>query len=367
MEQKRPSIPMQVQAFRRRRWRLSWPWVLAAVLVALLLIWLVSRYSGKSTPQTSTPVSVTQVAGPPWQMGNPEGRFTLTLYADLECPFCRSYFPVLAVGWPATRTWPCNGTTSRWPRMSRPRLPKRAWRSAPANLAAMPPSGRLSSGSMPTRAATARACPRTCGTPTYASHRAVSGERTARGADPHPDGGSHEQRRDRHAVAAAARSRNRQGDPTAGSDRGRCLAVGHGHARGRRSRRHTYYIGNACRRRRRHAQVAPVFKATAQSTALTETRSPRILAANDHRCRGDGCTLFVPQRACPPRARALRSHRLGFAMSFVVNDSCLESLSAIAAQHEDWIIQQAIALLEKRVSKRVRNSSTPRPCATTCA
>ncbi|HDL5295246.1 TPA: thioredoxin domain-containing protein [Pseudomonas aeruginosa] len=95
MEQKRPSIPMQVQAFRRRRWRLSWPWVLAAVLVALLLIWLVSRYSGKSTPQTSTPVSVMQVAGPPWQMGNPEGRFTLTLYADLECPFCRSYFPVL--------------------------------------------------------------------------------------------------------------------------------------------------------------------------------------------------------------------------------------------------------------------------------
>lgn len=28
-------------------------------------------------------------------MGNPEGRFTLTLYADLECPFCRSYFPGL--------------------------------------------------------------------------------------------------------------------------------------------------------------------------------------------------------------------------------------------------------------------------------
>ena len=38
-------------------------------------------------------------------------------------------------------------------------------------------------------------------------------------------------------------------------------------------------------------------------------------------------------------------------MSVVINDSCLESLSAIAAQHEDWIIQQAIALLEKRVFK----------------
>ena len=53
-------------------------------------------------------------------------------------------------------------------------------------------------------------------------------------------------------------------------------------------------------------------------------------------------------------------------MSFVVNDSCLESLSAIAAQHEDWIIQQAIALLEKRVFKAGAKLLDPRPCAT-CA
>ena len=38
-------------------------------------------------------------------------------------------------------------------------------------------------------------------------------------------------------------------------------------------------------------------------------------------------------------------------MSFAVNDSCLESLSAIAAQHEDWIIQKAIVLLERRIFK----------------
>ncbi len=38
-------------------------------------------------------------------------------------------------------------------------------------------------------------------------------------------------------------------------------------------------------------------------------------------------------------------------MSFVVNDSCVESLSAVAAHHEDWIIQQAIALLERRIFK----------------
>lgn len=38
-------------------------------------------------------------------------------------------------------------------------------------------------------------------------------------------------------------------------------------------------------------------------------------------------------------------------MSFVIADSQLESRSAIAAKHEDWIIQQAITLLEHRVFK----------------
>jgi protein-disulfide isomerase len=94
------SIPMQVQAFRRRRWRSRWLWALIAVLAALLLIWLLliwlpSRSSGESSQQVPTPGNTAQEAGPPWQMGNPKGRFTLTLYADLECPFCRSYFPLL--------------------------------------------------------------------------------------------------------------------------------------------------------------------------------------------------------------------------------------------------------------------------------
>ncbi len=38
-------------------------------------------------------------------------------------------------------------------------------------------------------------------------------------------------------------------------------------------------------------------------------------------------------------------------MSLVIADSRPESLTLIAAQHEDWIIQQAIALLEQRVFK----------------
>ncbi len=95
MKPKRPSIPIQVQAYRRRHGRPRWPWALAAALVLLLLIWFVSRPPGESSPQPPTPVSTPQVDGPPWLMGNPDGRFTLTLYADLECPFCREYFPQL--------------------------------------------------------------------------------------------------------------------------------------------------------------------------------------------------------------------------------------------------------------------------------
>lgn len=53
-------------------------------------------------------------------------------------------------------------------------------------------------------------------------------------------------------------------------------------------------------------------------------------------------------------------------MSFAVNDSCLESLSAIAAQHEDWIIQQAIVLLERRVFKLDRASANRPLYGTTC-
>lgn len=31
----------------------------------------------------------------PWVFGRPDARFTLIEYADLECPYCRAYFPVL--------------------------------------------------------------------------------------------------------------------------------------------------------------------------------------------------------------------------------------------------------------------------------
>lgn len=33
--------------------------------------------------------------GPPWLLGRNDARYSLTLYADLECPFCKAYYPVL--------------------------------------------------------------------------------------------------------------------------------------------------------------------------------------------------------------------------------------------------------------------------------
>lgn len=46
-------------------------------------------------------------------------------------------------------------------------------------------------------------------------------------------------------------------------------------------------------------------------------------------------------------------------MSYTVTDSSPESLALIAAQHEDWIIQQAITLLERRIFKAGPCLSTP--------
>jgi len=92
MEPKRPAIPIEMEVFRRPR---RWHWALAAVLAAALAIRFMSMPSGESAPRSAASVGAAPVAASPWRLGNPEERFTLTLYADLECPFCRAYFPVL--------------------------------------------------------------------------------------------------------------------------------------------------------------------------------------------------------------------------------------------------------------------------------
>lgn len=36
-----------------------------------------------------------RLPGPPWVYGHMDARFTVIEYTDLECPYCRAYFPVL--------------------------------------------------------------------------------------------------------------------------------------------------------------------------------------------------------------------------------------------------------------------------------
>lgn len=78
----------------------------ASVAVLLVVALIAAAWLGLQ-PQTPTadPVSLSaettaapapaSASGPPWRYGRDDARFTVVECADLECPFCRAYFPVL--------------------------------------------------------------------------------------------------------------------------------------------------------------------------------------------------------------------------------------------------------------------------------
>ena len=60
--------------------------------------WLLLRASDpavKFTHPYTTKAGPPKPAGPPWLYGRSDARFTVIGYADLECPYCRAYFPAL--------------------------------------------------------------------------------------------------------------------------------------------------------------------------------------------------------------------------------------------------------------------------------
>ena len=99
-------------------------------------------------------------------MGNAQGcAFTLTLYADLECPFCREYFPQL-------KRWVGANADVALQWQHQPLAAHEPAASAEARLAecAAESGGHVAfcrplNGSMRTRAVTAWACPRACAIP----------------------------------------------------------------------------------------------------------------------------------------------------------------------------------------------------------
>ncbi|KVW44700.1 DsbA family protein [Burkholderia ubonensis] len=67
----------------RRRVALSTIAGIAILAVVVTIVGVRHR-----SPSSST-------AAPPWVYGNAQARYTLIEYADLECPYCKAYFPLL--------------------------------------------------------------------------------------------------------------------------------------------------------------------------------------------------------------------------------------------------------------------------------
>lgn len=71
--------------------RYLWPIMAGiAVMIGLLVWWL-----GHSLQDDGPIAEASAIAGPPWRYGRMDARFTLIEYADLECPYCQAYFPIL--------------------------------------------------------------------------------------------------------------------------------------------------------------------------------------------------------------------------------------------------------------------------------
>lgn len=66
--------------------------IAVVVAVALLLTVAVTR-APEHRDALATDASLPP--GPPWRYGNADARFTVIQYADLECPYCQAYFPIL--------------------------------------------------------------------------------------------------------------------------------------------------------------------------------------------------------------------------------------------------------------------------------
>lgn len=91
---KLPPIPIQLQTFRKHlRARRALRWAVVGVLIAVPAIWFLMTSQDMPSARRSSAAGTAQVSGPPWLLGNPDARFTVVFYADLECPYCKAYSP----------------------------------------------------------------------------------------------------------------------------------------------------------------------------------------------------------------------------------------------------------------------------------
>jgi protein-disulfide isomerase len=86
---------MGMPSFARRHPRIR----LVIVMVVMTLAgtgWML-LHAPQSAPESvvASESEASKPAGPPWLYGRADARFTVVGYADLECPYCRAYFPTL--------------------------------------------------------------------------------------------------------------------------------------------------------------------------------------------------------------------------------------------------------------------------------
>lgn len=85
---------MRMPSFARRH-----PWIGLLIVVTIAVAsWMLLRAphpATESMPLAAAGSEVPKPAGPPWLYGRADARFTVVGYADLECPYCRAYFPAL--------------------------------------------------------------------------------------------------------------------------------------------------------------------------------------------------------------------------------------------------------------------------------
>ena len=88
-----PSFVYRHRYLRRAVAAGAWS-ITALVLAAALYFVFQGKAADDAAPAGRSALS--GEPGPPWVYGDrPSSRFTITIYADLECPHCKSYFPVL--------------------------------------------------------------------------------------------------------------------------------------------------------------------------------------------------------------------------------------------------------------------------------
>ncbi|NYT62837.1 DsbA family protein [Alcaligenaceae bacterium] len=84
-------------SFRDTLRRLIWPAVV--MMLTLLVFWRpsvpIASMEQDNQRSADDRAAMSQASGPPWHYGSTLARYTLILYADLECPYCRAYVPPL--------------------------------------------------------------------------------------------------------------------------------------------------------------------------------------------------------------------------------------------------------------------------------